>query len=154
MLFARGPQAGVEPTQSKFRDSLLRYIIWGMAVGVISGLTGIGGGVILVPAMVIAMGYGMYQAIGTSSVTIAFNAVGGVMAYIINGWDAPGLPEYSLGYVDLLQFALLAGASIFTAQLGAKVAHRLPAEKLRHIFVMLMIYIGLKMTGPFLRSLF
>lgn len=129
------------------RKSLLQYILWGTAVGIVSGLTGIGGGVILVPAMVIAMGFGMLQAIGTSSVTIAFNALGGVLAYAVNGWGVAGLPPYSVGYIDLLQFALLAGASIFSAPWGAKAAHRLPAEKLRAIFVMLMIYIGLKMTG-------
>jgi uncharacterized membrane protein YfcA len=147
MLFAKSVQPKVGPSQEKSRDHLLQYVLWGLAVGVISGLTGIGGGVILVPAMVIAMGFGMYQAIGTSSVTIAFNAVGGVIAYVINGWGVAGLPAYSLGYIDLLQFALLAGASIFTASWGVKVAHRLPAEKLKYIFVVLMIYIGLKMIG-------
>ena len=147
MLFAKDLQPKAGPSQEKSRDHLLQYVLWGLAVGVISGLTGIGGGVILVPAMVIAMGFGMYQAIGTSSVTIAFNAVGGVIAYVINGWGVAGLPAYSLGYIDLLQFALLAGASIFTASWGVKVAHRLPAEKLKYIFVVLMIYIGLKMIG-------
>ena len=147
MLFAKSLQPKVGSSQEKSRDHLLQYVLWGLAVGVISGLTGIGGGVILVPAMVIVMGFGMYQAIGTSSVTIAFNAVGGVIAYVINGWGVAGLPDYSLGYIDLLQFALLAGASIFTAQLGVKMAHRLPAEKLMYIFVVLMIYIGLKMIG-------
>lgn len=147
MLFAKNLQPRVGPSQEKSRDSLLQYVLWGLAVGVISGLTGTGGGVILVPAMVIAMGFGMYQAIGTSSVTIAFNAVGGVIAYAINGWGVAGLPAYCVGYIDLLQFALLAGASIFTAQWGVKVAHRLPAERLKYIFVVLMIYIGLKMIG-------
>jgi uncharacterized membrane protein YfcA len=131
----------------KSKESLLQYIFWGLAIGVISGLIGIGGGVILVPVMVVAMGYSIYQAIGTSTVAIALNAVGGVLAYIINGWGVTGLPAYSLGYIDLLQFALLAGASIFTAQWGVKVAHRLPAEKLKYIFVALMIFIGLKMIG-------
>ena len=143
MLFAKSVQPRREALLEKSRE----YVLWGLAVGIISGLTGIGGGVILVPAMVIAMGFGMYQAIGTSSVTIAFNAVGGVIAYAINGWGVPGLPDYSLGYIDLLQFALLAGASIFTASWGVKVAHRLPAEKLKYIFVVLMVYIGLKMIG-------
>lgn len=154
MLFA----PGLQPRQTSgdgcgdssgnmSRKSLLQYILWGTAVGMVSGLTGIGGGVILVPAMVIAMGFGMLQAIGTSSVTIAFNALGGVLAYTVNGWGVAGLPPYSVGYIDLLQFALLAGASIFSAPWGAKAAHRLPAEKLRAIFVMLTIYIGLKMTG-------
>ena len=131
----------------KSKEGLLQYVLWGLAVGVISGLIGIGGGVILVPAMVVAMRFSMYQAIGTSTVAIALNAVGGVLAYAINGWGVAGLPAYSLGYINLLQFALLAGASIFMAQWGVKVAHRLPAEKLKYIFVMLMIYIGLKMIG-------
>ena len=150
MLFAPSLQPGQTSGDSSgnmSRKSLLQYILWGTAVGIVSGLTGIGGGVILVPAMVIAMGFGMLQAIGTSSVTIAFNALGGVLAYAVNGWGVAGLPPHSLGYIDLLQFALLAGASIFSAPWGAKAAHRLPAEKLRAIFVMLMIYIGLKMTG-------
>ncbi len=147
MLFARNLLLGQEFLPGETRESLLQYVLWGLGVGVISGLTGIGGGVILVPVMVIAMGFSMYQAIGTSSVTIAFNAVGGITAYAINGWGMPGLPVYCVGYIDLLQFALLAGASIFAASWGVKVAHRLPAEKLKYIFVMLMIYIGLKMIG-------
>ena len=149
MHFATSLQPMREASQAKLGDNLLQYVLWGLVVGVISGLTGIGGGVILVPAMVIAMGYSIYQAIGTSSVTIAFNAVGGVIAYAINGWGVAGLPAYCVGYIDLLQFALLAGASIFTAQWGVKVSHSLPAERLKHIFVMLMIYIGLKMIGVF-----
>jgi uncharacterized membrane protein YfcA len=147
MLFAWSVLPRQEVLPDGTRESLLQYVLWGLGVGVISGLTGIGGGVILVPAMVIAMGFGMYQAIGTSSVAIAFNAVGGVIAYAVSGWGVPGLPPYCVGYIDLLQFALLAGTSIFTASWGVKVAHRLPAEKLRYIFVMLMIYIGLKMIG-------
>lgn len=128
-------------------ESILQYTVWGVAVGIISGLTGIGGGAILVPVMVVAMGFNIYQAIGTSSVAIAFNALGGIIAYAINGWGVEGLPMYCLGYIDLLQFALLAGTSIFSAQWGVKVAHRLPAERLKYIFVILMVYIGLKMTG-------
>lgn len=146
MLFASNLSPKHEPGDGS-EENLFQYAFWGLAVGVVSGLTGIGGGVILVPAMIIAMGFGMFQAIGTSSVAIAFNALGGVIAYVVNGWEVAGLPEYCIGYIDLLQFALLAGASIFSAQWGVKAAHRLPAEKLRYIFVMLMVYIGLKMTG-------
>ena len=135
--------------RSKRSTGLLQYILWGMAVGIVSGLTGIGGGVILIPIMVIVMGFGLYQAIGTSSVTIAFNSVGGILAYAINGWGMPGLPDYSIGYIDLLQFALLAGGSVLAASYGVNAAHRLPAEKLKYIFVILMIFIGLKMIGVF-----
>lgn len=125
----------------------LLYVLLGLGVGAVSGLAGIGGGVMLVPAMVVVLGFGMYQAIGTSSVVIAFNALGGVMAYAINGWGVPGLPEYCLGYIDIMQFALLSAASILSAGTGAGVAHRLSTERLRGIFVILMMIIGLKMTG-------
>lgn len=148
MVFVRNLQTR-QTSGDRPKDSLLRYILWGMIVGIVSGLTGIGGGVILIPAMVIAMNFGMYQSIGTSSVTIAFNSVGGILAYAINGWGVAGLPPYSLGYIDLPQFALLAGGSVLAAKYGAIAAHRLPAEKLKYIFEMLMIFIGLKMIGVF-----
>ena len=148
LLFA----GNLQPRQTSSgspKESLLQYILWGMAVGIVSGLTGIGGGVILIPIMVIAMGFGLYQAIGTSSVTIAFNSVGGILAYAINGWGMAGLPDYSVGYIDLMQFALLAGGSVLAAKYGVDAAHRLPEELLKYIFVMLMISIGLKMIGVF-----
>jgi len=135
--------------RSKRSKGLLQYILWGMAVGIVSGLTGIGGGVILIPIMVIAMGFGLFQAIGTSSITIAFNSVGGILAYAINGWGVAGLPDYSVGYIDLLQFVLLAGGSVLAARYGVNAAHRLPEELLKYIFVTLMIFIGLKMIGVF-----
>ena len=131
------------------REDLAPYLFWGFAVGIVSGLTGIGGGVILVPVMVVVLGFNMLQAIGTSSVAIAFNAVGGTLAYIVNGWGVAGLPPYSLGYIDLMQFVLLAGTSVLTAQIGVKMAHRLPARQLKFAFIILMIYIGLRMLGIF-----
>ncbi|OPY53836.1 MAG: Sulfite exporter TauE/SafE [Methanosaeta sp. PtaU1.Bin112] len=147
MLFAGSLLPRKEALIRETEEGHKMHVLWGLVVGVISGLTGIGGGVILVPVMVIAMGFSIYQAIGTSSITIAFNAAGGIIAYAINGWGVPGLPAFCLGYIDLLQFALLAGSSIFAASWGVRAAHGLPAEKLRYIFVILMIYIGLKMTG-------
>jgi uncharacterized membrane protein YfcA len=140
----------LEPKQephNRPKKSIIQYMIWGLAVGVLSGLTGIGGGLMLIPIMIIALGFSLYQAIGTSSLAIAFNALGGIMAYAINGWGVQGLPAYCVGYIDLFQFALLAGSSIFAAPRGANLAHRLPAERLKQIFVILMLYIGLKMIG-------
>lgn len=130
-------------------ESLLPYILWGFAVGIVSGMTGIGGGVILVPALVVALGFSMHQAVGTSSMVIAFNSVGGILAYALNGLGSAGLPPYSVGYIDLLQLVLLAGTSVPMAQIGVHAAHRLPGEKLRYIFMALMIYIGLRMMGVF-----
>jgi len=54
-----------------------------------------------------------------------------------------------VGYIDLLQFVLLAGTSVPVAQLGVSAAHRLPGEQLRYVFMALMIYVGLRMMGVF-----
>lgn len=139
-----------EPRDGKDRkDGILQFILWGFAVGVVSGLSGIGGGVILVPIMVMAMGFSMHQAVGTSSVAIAMNSVGGILSYAVNGWGVPGLPPYSIGYINLVQFGLLAGTSVLAARLGVGFAHKLPGERLRQIFTALMIIIGLDMLGIF-----
>ena len=91
----------------------------------------------------------MLTAVGTSTAFMIFTALGGTIAYIINGWGVAGLPAYSLGYVNLLQWALLVIPSILTAQVGVRVAHRLPAKQLKYVFIAVMIYMGLKMLGVF-----
>jgi hypothetical protein len=133
----------------ELKESNPQYFALGSAVGIVSGLSGIGGGVILIPAMVIAMGFGMHQAVGTSSIAIAIISVGGILSYAINGLDVAGRPPYSLGYIDLFQWALLAGSSIFMARAGVRVAHRIPAERLTYIFIAVMLYVGLRMIGAF-----
>ena len=138
-----------EPLGGSPKENIYLYFFWGLIVGTISGLSGIGGGLIFIPVMILALGFSVRQAIGTSSVAIAFNAAGGILAYVINGWGVAGLPAYSFGYVDLLQFSLLASTSVFTASWGVNAAHRLSAEKLKYIFVLLMTLIGLQMIGVF-----
>ncbi len=145
MLLARR----IRPGSGTPRRNPMYYALWGFPIGIVSGLSGIGGGVLMVPVMVVAMGFGMLQAVGTSSLAIALNSVGGIISYAINGMDVPGRPEYSIGYIDLIQFALLAGTSIPSAQLGVRFAHLLPAQQLRYIFMALMFYIGLRMIGVF-----
>lgn len=144
MLLAGRIRPGGKP-----RSNSLYYALWGFPIGIMSGLSGIGGGILMVPVMVVVMGFSMLQAVGTSSVAIALNSVGGITSYAINGLGVPGRPEYSLGYIDLLQFALLAGTSVPAAQLGVRFAHILPGRQLRYIFIILMFYIGLRMTGVF-----
>lgn len=144
MIFAEKIKPG-----EKSNDSLFFYIILGFMIGISSGVSGIGGGIILVPTMFGFMGFSILEAIGTSALVIAMNSIGGILSYALNGLDVSGLPPYSIGYINLLIFALLAGTSVPAAQLGVRFAHKLPDEKLRIILIALMIYIGLKMTGAF-----
>jgi len=125
------------------------YLLLGLPLGFISGLVGIGGGVMMVPVLSTAMGLGIHRAVGTSSAAIILTSSGGVLSYVYHGLGVPGLPPFSLGYLNLLQVALLAGASIPTARIGVRAAHRIPADRLRKVFTLLMVYIGLEMMGAF-----
>ncbi|MCC7564723.1 MAG: sulfite exporter TauE/SafE family protein [Methanomicrobiaceae archaeon] len=121
------------------------WIIAGLGVGVLSGAMGMGGGIVMVPVLVMLLGFSMHQAVGTSSACILFSSTGGAIAYIVNGLGVAGLPALSIGYIDLLQWAILAGATIPCAQIGVRAAHLLPPRELRLIFAGVMAAIGLAM---------
>ena len=131
------------------KKGVLNYLIIGFIAGMLSGLLGIGGGMVLIPILVLLMGFNIRYAVGTSTAVIIFTATGGIVAYLLNGFNITGLPPYSVGYINLIQLVVLAGASILTAQLGVKASHRLPEKQLRYVFIVVTIYIGLKMIGVF-----
>jgi uncharacterized membrane protein YfcA len=144
MLVARPPKITEEPS-----DSLTAFILWGIPLGIVSGIIGIGGGVLMIPIMVFFLKFKMHQAVGTSTALMIFTAVGGSLSFLLNGLGVQGLPPYSTGYLNWLQWILLAGGSIPLAIVGAKTAHLLPAKQLKYIFIAVMIYMGLKMIGVF-----
>lgn len=144
MLTAKPPQISEEPP-----DSLVPYMLWGIPLGIVSGIIGIGGGVLMIPIMVFFLRFKMHQAVGTSTALMMFTAIGGSISYLINGLGVQGLPPYSTGYLNWLQWVLLAGCSIPMAFVGARTAHLLPAKQLKYIFIAVMIYMGLKMIGVF-----
>jgi uncharacterized membrane protein YfcA len=122
---------------------------WAIPIGFISGILGIGGGILIIPVVVLALRFHLHNAVGTSLGIVLFIAAGGVIGYLINGLGIAGLPHYSIGYVNLQAWALLAITSVGMAQLGAIAAHKLPARWLKYIFVAVMLYMGLKMLGLF-----
>ncbi|MFP4446225.1 MAG: sulfite exporter TauE/SafE family protein, partial [Desulfosudaceae bacterium] len=144
MLTAKPPQVDEQAS-----ENTLAYVLWGIILGIVSGLIGIGGGVLMIPVMVVFLKFKMHQAVGTSTALMMFAAVGGVAAYILNGLGVSGLPPYSTGYVNWLQWILLAGCSIPMAFVGARAAHLLPAKQLKYLFILVMFYMGLKMCGVF-----
>jgi len=144
MLTAKPPQITDEPS-----DSIAAFILWGIPLGIVSGIIGIGGGVLMIPIMVFFLRFKMHQAVGTSTALMIFTATGGALSYLMNGLGVQGLPPYSTGYLNWLQWILLAGCSIPMAIAGAKAAHRLPAKQLKYIFIVVMFYMGLKMIGVF-----
>ena len=132
--------------EAKFDFNLLSIAITGLFVGFTSGLLGIGGGIFLIVILTTLLGFSMIRAIGTSSVFISLTAIGGTVSYIISGWGVNTFP-YSLGYVSIINFLLIACFSVPLAQVGAKYAHKLPEKRLKQVFGVVVLYIALKMLG-------
>jgi len=125
-------------------------LIWaglGFATGILSGLIGVGGGIVMVPILSMGLHFTMHRAVGTSLAMIIFTSFGGTIGYILNGLPVQNLPPFSVGYVNLPIWACLAITSIPVAQLGARTAHQLHAQQLRYAFSALLLYIALRMIG-------
>ena len=121
----------------------------GFPIGMVTGLTGLGGGALIVPVLVLALNFPMHTAIGTSVASIILASLGGIVGYIVNGLGVQGLFPYSIGYVNLPIWLCLAATSIPLAQFGARAANALPAKQLGYIFIAFMVYAGLRMIGIF-----
>ncbi|MBA7584553.1 hypothetical protein ES708_26508 [subsurface metagenome] len=143
MLTARQPK--IEAA----RDNPWLWAAWAVPIGFVSGTLGIGGGILIIPVTVLALRFRMHNAVATSLAVMLFTSTGGAIGYIINGLGVSGLPAYSIGYVNLAAWLLLAVTGVGMAQVGAITAHRLPARQLRYIFIAVMLYMGLKMLGVF-----
>jgi uncharacterized membrane protein YfcA len=135
-----------EREDAKIPLNLLTTGIIGLLVGFSSGLLGVGGGIFLIAILTALLGFSMIEAIGTSSIFISLTAIGGFLSYIVSGWGVSTFP-YSIGYVSIINFLLIACFSVPLASVGAKYAHKVPQKRLKIIFSILVLYMALKMLG-------
>jgi len=105
------------------------------AIGGLSTMMGIGGGTIGVPAMTL-YGVPIHRAVGTASAFGAIISVPATIGDMLSGWHVSHLPPYSIGYVNLLGFLLIAPASYFVAPIGAQLAHTIDRRRLRSVFAL------------------
>ncbi|WP_173089109.1 sulfite exporter TauE/SafE family protein [Devosia sp. 1635] len=118
--------------------------ISGFFVGMISAMMGIGGGTLSVPILT-AFGYDIRRAVGTASAIGFIIAIPGTIGYAVAGWNEPGLPAGSLGYVNLLALVALAPLTMLVAPWGARVAHNLPRKTLGYAFAAFLTITSLRM---------
>lgn len=116
----------------------------GGVIGMVSSFVGIGGGSLSVPFMTFC-NVPIHTAVGTSAAIGFPIAVAGTLGYVVGGWGRPGLPEFSLGFVQLWALFGIAAASFFTAPLGVRLSHSLPTKKLKRYFAIFLIIVALKM---------
>ena len=130
------------------RDGLPKLIfraVIGGVVGLLSSLVGIGGGSLMVPALT-SFGWTMHRAVGTAALIGLVIAIPGMASFIVMGFDMPGRPSYSLGFVWLPGVVCLSATSFFTAAMGAKTADRINRKKLRKIFGIVLSIVGLRLA--------
>lgn len=109
-------------------------IIIGLIAGVFGGLVGIGGGIVIVPALIYFLSFSQKEAQGTS-LGILLLPIG-----ILGVWQ-----YYKAGYVDMRIVWLVAGGFLAGSYFGSKIALSLPQETVKKLFAILMIIVSIKM---------
>jgi uncharacterized membrane protein YfcA len=113
-------------------------------IGMVSAMMGIGGGTLSVPVLTL-FGYPIHRAVGSAAAIGLIIGIPGTIAFIATGWDAPGRPPYSVGYVNLLALFLILPTSMIFAPLGARMAYRLNTRNLRRAFAVFLAATALRM---------
>jgi len=126
----------MKPIQSKNMtvQLVLLLALVGFFAGVLSGLVGVGGGVIIVPCLVFFLGFSQQAAQGTSLGLLLLPV--GIFA-VIN--------YYNKGYIDIKVVAIMSIAFIAGGWLGSKLALQLSQETLRKIFAVVLMYTAFRM---------
>lgn len=119
----------------------------GVPIGVISALVGIGGGSLTAPYLMWC-NLRAQQAVACAAACGLPLAFAGAVGFIFTGWHEAGLPQATLGYVYLPALAGIVLASVFTAPLGARLAHALPTDTLRQVFGLMLLILGALMAWP------
>jgi len=114
--------------------NILLYLILGLIAGILAGLLGIGGGIILIPALIILFGLSQHQAQGTT-LAIMVPPIG-----LLAAWT-----YYKQGYVDVKIALFICLGFFIGGLLGAKIAVDIPDVVLKKIFGVSLFLIAIKM---------
>lgn len=115
-------------------QTILIIILVGIAAGMLSGLVGVGGGIIIVPALIYFVGFSQKTAQGTSLALILLPV--GILG---------ALQYYKQGHIDFKVVGFLALGFIAGSFFGSKIALSLPQDTIKKIFAVLLIIVAIKM---------
>ena len=131
---------------SGIQQSVVIIGIEGLIVGIVTGLVGVGGGFLIVPALVLLAGLSMHIAVGTSLLIIALKSLVGFLKYIdVLNASGQSLDWNILGLVTVL--------GIVGSFAGSSIAKKLPQEKLKKSFAIFLIIMGVYILSKSLTSL-
>lgn len=115
-------------------QTIVILILIGIAAGILGGMVGVGGGIIIVPALIFFLGFSQKMAQGTSlGILLLPIGILGVIQY------------YKQGYIDMKVVIIISLGFVIGSFFGSKIALSLPQETVKKIFAILMIVVGIKM---------
>jgi uncharacterized membrane protein YfcA len=117
--------------------------LYAMLVGTISTIMSIGGGA-YITVLLTLYGRPIQRAVGTSAGFGPLIAVPGMIGFMWAGWNVPGLPAGSIGYVNLLGFLALVPASVMMAPFGARLAHGISRRTLEIIMGLFIATVSMR----------
>ncbi|NMC41710.1 MAG: sulfite exporter TauE/SafE family protein [Bacteroidales bacterium] len=115
-------------------STLVILVIIGLFTGMLAGMLGIGGGLIVIPALMLFMGFSQHAAQGTS-LAMMLPPIG-----IVAAWN-----YYKAGHVDIKIALILAAAFIIGSLFGSKLAVGMSENLLKKIFSVFLILVAIKM---------
>ena len=118
---------------------VITALLIGLAAGMLSGLIGVGGGIIMVPALVFFMNYTQHQAQGTSLAVLTLPVVILASMYYYHQCQKLGTP------IDLKIVGLLAAGFIIGGFFGSKMALAINQDTLKKLFAVILFYTAFKM---------
>ncbi|HOK60245.1 MAG: sulfite exporter TauE/SafE family protein [Tenuifilum sp.] len=113
---------------------LVLLLLIGLTAGFVGGALGLGGGIIIVPALIYLLNFSQHEAQGTSLMVLLFPV--GILA-VVN--------YYRAGFIDWKLALILMVGVVIGSYFGSKVSINIPAETLRKIFGFFIVLVGIKM---------
>ena len=100
-------------SEAKISFNIINSLIIGVSIGFLSGILGVGGGIFVIVALTLLLGFSLIESMSISSVFISLTAIGGTLSYILSGLSVETLP-FSLGYVSIINFIFIAMFSVIS----------------------------------------
>jgi uncharacterized protein len=139
MVFRRAREPG-----GALRKNVLATTGTGLAVGILSGMMGVGGGILALPLLMYVLHVDMRRAAATSLAIVGAAALSSVTTYAISGLDSTVTPVGSIGYVHVYAAAPILIGSILAVPLGARANQRMHVDVLKYVFAVFFFLMGVK----------
>lgn len=139
MLFRTGKSAVYQQLPNKIGQSIM-----GSAIGFFSAMVGIGGGTLSVPLLTL-YNYPAHKAVGTAAAIGLIISLPGAITMLVLGNTPVDAPAGTYGFVNLIGFVCIVPLTVLFAPVGASLASKMNATKLKRVFAVVLLITGLRM---------